>query len=63
MPLLIAFIALDLSLNVMFIQLQFLRFVLSSRQLVQSEYIWIIALNLETSFVYKIFKSLSVNVK
>lgn len=63
MPLLIAFIALDLSLNVMFIQLQFLRFVLSSRQLVQSEYIWIIALNLETSFVYKVFKSLSVNVK
>ena len=49
MSLLIAFIALDLSLNVMFIQLQFLRFVLSSRQLVQSEYIWIIALNLETS--------------
>lgn len=46
MPLLIALIALDLSLNVMFIQLQFLRFVLSSRQLVQSEYIWIIALNL-----------------
>lgn len=63
MPLLIAFIALDLSLNVMFIQLQFLRFVLSSRQLVQSEYICIIALNLETSFVYKVFKSLSVNVK
>lgn len=63
MPLLIAFIALDLSINVMFIQLQFLRFVLSSRQLVQSEYIWIIALNLETSFVYNIFKRLSVNVK
>lgn len=51
MPLLTAFIALDLSLNVMFIQLQFLRFVLSSRQLVQSEYILVIALYLETSFV------------
>lgn len=51
MPLLTAFIALDLSLNAMFIQLQFLRFVLSSRQLVQSEYILVIALYLETSFV------------
>lgn len=61
MPLLTASIALDLSLNVMFIQLQFLRFVLSSRQLVQ--YIWVIALYLETSFAYKIFKSHSVNVK
>ena len=63
MPFLTAFIALDLSLNVMFIQLQFLRFVLSSRQLVQSEYILVIAFYLETSFVYKIFKSHSVNVK